>query len=195
MSATRSAPRRRPASPGGRRSRSRRCSSSSPTPGAGGATAASSSPSDISAPPAWRSTRSDLMPRLPAIDRLRGLIVALMAIDHASFFIAGRHPGEFWGVPLPVYTGAIPFLTRWVTHPAAPGFFFLLGVGVVLLTAAREKAGWDNGRIFRHLAIRGLVLILAQHLIENLAWLLGQHTKAAAEVALVPGTDSNIWLH
>jgi uncharacterized membrane protein len=152
------------------------------------------SPSDSSAPPEWTPTEVT-MERIPAIDRLRGLIMALMAIDHASFFVAGKHPGEFWGVPLPTYAGAIPFLTRWVTHLAAPGFFFLLGVGVVLLTAAREKAGWDEGRIFRHLAIRGLVLILAQHLIENLAWMLGQHTKAAAEVALVPGTDSNIWLH
>lgn len=135
------------------------------------------------------------MERIPAIDRLRGLIMALMAIDHASFFIAGKHSGEFWGFPLPAYTGAIPFLTRWVTHLAAPGFFFLLGTGVVLLTAAREKAGWDEGRIFRHLAIRGLVLIVAQHLIENLAWMLGQHTKVAAEVAFVPGTDTDVWLH
>jgi len=135
------------------------------------------------------------MPRLPAIDRLRGLIVALMAIDHASFFIAGRHPGEFWGVPLPVYTGALPFLTRWITHLAAPGFFFLLGVGIVLLAAARQEAGWDHGRIFKHLALRGLFLIVAQQLIENPAWLLGQLTKVGAEVAVVPGTDTNVWIH
>lgn len=135
------------------------------------------------------------MQRIPAIDRLRGLIMALMAIDHASFFIAGRHPGEFWGVPLPVYDSAVPFLTRWVTHLAAPGFFFLLGVGVVLLTAARKEAGWDDGRIFRHLALRGLLLILAQHFIENLAWLLGGTTKVAPLEAVVPGTATNVWLH
>jgi uncharacterized membrane protein len=135
------------------------------------------------------------MERIPAIDRLRGLIMALMAIDHASFFIAGKHSGEFWGLPLPAYPDAISFLTRWVTHLAAPGFFLLLGVGVVLLTAARQQAGWDEGRIFRHLALRGLVLILAQHLIENLAWLLGQQTKIASQEAIVPGTPSNVWLH
>jgi len=135
------------------------------------------------------------MDRIPAIDRLRGLVMALMAIDHASYFIAGRHPGEFWGLSLPAYDGALPFLTRWVTHLAAPGFFFLLGTGVVLLTAARQKAGWDDGRIFRHLALRGLVLILAQHLIENLAWLLGQHTKVAPSSAAVPGTPTEVWLN
>jgi uncharacterized membrane protein len=135
------------------------------------------------------------MDRIPAIDRLRGLIMALMAIDHASYFIAGRHPGEFWGAPLPLYEGALPFLTRWVTHLAAPGFFFLLGVGAVLLTAARRQAGWDEGRIFRHLALRGLVLILAQHLIENLAWLLGSHTKVAPIGGVVPGTPTEVWLN
>lgn len=135
------------------------------------------------------------MPRLPAIDRLRGLIMALMAIDHASFFIAGKHPGEFWGAPLPVYAGAIPFLTRWITHLAAPGFFLLLGVGVVFLSAARRDAGWSDARVFRHLATRGLFLIVAQHLIENLAWLLGQTFKIGAEGAVVPGTNTEVWLN
>lgn len=135
------------------------------------------------------------MPRLPAIDRLRGLIIALMAIDHANAFIAGKHSGEFWGVPLPVYTGAVPFLTRWITHLAAPGFFFLLGVGIVLLAEARREAGWEHGRTFKHLALRGLFLILAQQLIENPAWLLGQIFKVGAQVTIVPGTDTDIWLH
>src|SRR5688572_17278772 len=135
------------------------------------------------------------MQRLPAVDRLRGLIVALMAVDHANAFIAGKHTGEFWGMPLPVYTGALPFLTRWITHLAAPGFFFLLGVGVVLLATARQGAGWDDGRIFRHLALRGLALILGQHLIENPAWILGMVNKPGAQVTVIPGTETEVFLH
>src|SRR6478736_2401720 len=55
-----------------------------------------------------------------------------------------------------------------------------------------QKGG---GRIFKHLALRGVILIVAQHLIENLAWLLGQMTKIGAEEAIIPGTNTNVWLH
>ena len=41
--------------------------------------------------------------RLTQIDLLRGFIMVVMAIDHVAFFVAKRHPGEFWGVPLPEY--------------------------------------------------------------------------------------------
>ena len=135
------------------------------------------------------------MTRLPALDRLRGLVIALMAVDHANAFIAGKHSSEFWGVPLPAYAGALPFLTRWITHLAAPGFFFLLGVGVVFLASARREAGWEQGRIFRHLAVRGALLILAQHLIENPAWIIGQTIKVGAQLSVIPGTATNVWIH
>ena len=122
--------------------------------------------------------------------------MVLMAIDHASFFVAGRHPAEFWGYPLPTYgAAAVPFLTRELTHLAAPGFFFLLGVGVVLLAEARRAAGWSEGRVLRFLMLRGAVLLAAQQLIENPAWLLGQTFKVAGDTSPVPGTPTAVWLH
>ncbi|MCP4153291.1 MAG: hypothetical protein GY757_36505, partial [bacterium] len=54
--------------------------------------------------------------RLLSLDALRGLIMILMAIDHAAFFIAKVHPGEYWGLALPRYPGIIEFLTRWLSH-------------------------------------------------------------------------------
>ncbi len=71
--------------------------------------------------------------RLLSIDALRGLIMVLMTVDHANYFVVRMHPtGEFWGIPLPQYESAWAFLTRFITQPCAPGFFFLMGVGMVL---------------------------------------------------------------
>ncbi len=111
--------------------------------------------------------------RLVWLDALRGLIIVIMALDHASNFIARVHPGEFWGVPLPVYSDAGHFLTRFVTHFCAPGFFFLMGVSMVLFTDSRRLLGWPEARITRFFALRGSILILLQLLIENPAWALG----------------------
>ena len=105
--------------------------------------------------------------RFVALDLHRGLIMVLMAIDHASYFVARVHALEFWGAPLPVYSDACWFWTRWVTHPVAPGFFFLMGAGIALFADARHRSGWGEGRITRFFAIRGALLICLQMLIEN----------------------------
>ena len=66
-----------------------------------------------------------------------------MALDHANYFVAQRHsPGEYWGGPFPAYTSAAAFLSRLVTHPAAPGFFFLMGAGAALFAQRRAQEGW-----------------------------------------------------
>ena len=111
--------------------------------------------------------------RLVALDAHRGFIMVLMAIDHASYFIARVHSAEFWGIALPVYPNALWFWTRWITHVCAPGFFFMMGIGMVLFAEARRQAGWEEGRITRFFAIRGLLLILLQLFVENPAWILG----------------------
>jgi uncharacterized membrane protein len=108
------------------------------------------------------------------LDALRGLIMVLMSLDHASYFVARAHSsGEFWDRPLPHYDDALPFLTRFVTHFSAPGFFFLMGVGMALFTVARRRLGWTAGAITRHLLVRGALLIALQLLVENRAWPLG----------------------
>ncbi|HME46331.1 MAG TPA: heparan-alpha-glucosaminide N-acetyltransferase domain-containing protein [Syntrophorhabdales bacterium] len=112
-------------------------------------------------------------PRLPVLDAQRGLIMVLMALDHASYFIARVHSLEFWGTSLPVYPNAFWFWTRWVTHPCAPGFFFLMGIGMVLFAASRREAGWQEGRITRFFIVRGLLLVLLQLLVEDPAWVVG----------------------
>ena len=95
-----------------------------------------------------RTPPSPKAARLFAPDALRGLIITLMALDHASLFIAHKHSsGEMWGGPYPVYTDTLAFLTRFVTHFCAPGFFFLMGVGMALLALSRQEQGWSKWRI------------------------------------------------
>ena len=111
--------------------------------------------------------------RLPSLDALRGLIMILMALDHAVFFVAKRHPLEYWGNPLPQHQDAIWFLTRLLSHICAPGFFFLMGVSMALFAASRRKRGWSEGNITRHFVTRGLLLLLIQQFVVNPAWFLG----------------------
>jgi uncharacterized membrane protein len=52
--------------------------------------------------PKIRTLASSTAARLFAPDALRGLIITLMALDHASLFIAHKHSsGEMWGGPFP----------------------------------------------------------------------------------------------
>ena len=112
--------------------------------------------------------------RLFPLDALRGLIIVFMALDHANYFIAQQHSfGEHWGGTFPAYHTALPFLTRLVTHFCAPGFFFLMGVGMLLFAEARKEQGWSNWKILSHFWVRGTILILLQFLIVNFIWKAG----------------------
>ena len=131
-------------------------------------------------------------PRLLYLDALRGLIMILMAVDHASYFIAHQHPAEFWGQPLPEYASALPFLTRFVTHFCAPGFFFLMGIGMMLFAESRRQLGWTESAIRKHFLTRGALLIVLQLFIENPAWVLGPAAELGSHP---PGGGSEVLLH
>ena len=129
--------------------------------------------------------------RYLAVDALRGFIMILMAIDHSSGFIARQHGSEFWAGAMSAYESAFPFLTRWITHLCAPGFFLLMGAGMALFAASRRQAGWSRRRVTRLLVTRGAILIVIQQLIENPAWLLGilSATPDLLPLAPFPGED------
>jgi uncharacterized membrane protein len=97
-----------------------------------------------------------------------------MALDHANYFIAQQHSsGEHWGGSFPTYNSALPFLTRLVTHFSAPGFFFLMGVGMLLFAESRKKQGWSNRRLLGHFWIRGAILVFLQVFVVNYIWKAG----------------------
>lgn len=113
----------------------------------------------------------EIQGRIQALDRLRGLLVVLMALDHANYFVARAHtPGEYWGGSFPAYPTSAAFLSRLVTHPAAPGFFFLMGSGAALFAFRRTEEGWKPRRIRGYLLLRGMLLIAVQLLVVNRAW-------------------------
>jgi uncharacterized membrane protein len=109
--------------------------------------------------------------RIQAPDALRGVIMVLMALDHANHFIAQKHsPGEYWGGSYPSYPDGLAFMTRAVTHLAAPGFFFLMGMGMLLFARSRQQQGWDKKKIVGHFITRGLILIALQLLVVVRSW-------------------------
>lgn len=119
--------------------------------------------------------------RLSSIDNLRGLILAIMALDHASVFIHHRHSSEFWSGPFTQYTSALTFLTRFVTHLCAPGFFFLMGIGMYLFADSRRQKGWPASKVMLHFAKRGALIIVLCMLVEQWAWILGTQLQIHAD--------------
>ena len=130
------------------------------------------------------STSNKLTPkasnRLLTLDALRGFIIITMALDHANKFITHNDFGlEIWAGQFADYDGdGLAFLIRLITHLSAPGFFFLMGIGMILFTLSRREKGWSEWQIARHFAIRGGLLIALQLLIENPAWDIGSSPSA-----------------
>jgi len=94
--------------------------------------------------------------RLDAVDKLRGLVIALMVLDHVRDFF---HRTAFTADPLAVENGDPSlFMTRWITHLCAPTFVFLAGVSVYL----QKAGGKGRGELTRFLLTRGLWLILLE---------------------------------
>ena len=110
--------------------------------------------------------------RLLPLDLLRGLLMILMALDHANFHIAQQHSlGEYWGGPFPTFSTPLHFLVRFVTHFSAPGLFFTMGIGMILFASSRRKKGWRESEIWLHFLLRGLILIGLQVILNyGQAW-------------------------
>jgi uncharacterized membrane protein len=100
------------------------------------------------------------MKRLPSIDIARGLVMVIMALDHARDLLGYATLQN----PLDLKTTTpILFFTRVVTHLCAPTFVFLSGVSAYLSLGADSSAGR------RFLLKRGIVLVLIEFTLVNFA--------------------------
>lgn len=117
----------------------------------------------------------------------------VMALDHASAFIARQHSAEFWAGAMSAYSSAFPFITRWITHICAPGFFFLMGAGIYWSMARRLEGGASPGGIIRRTFWRGCAIFLTGQLLEGPAMfiqtLLKPPAASLSQISAPPPTD------
>ena len=134
-------------------------------------------------------------PRTASVDAVRGIVIAIMALDHTREFFhsaAMRFPPEDLTRTWPAL-----FLTRWFTHICAPAFMLLAGVSAFLW----KSRGRTTGDLSRFLVKRGLWLIVLDLVVMRFAmffsltsapvilsvlWALGWSMIALAGLAHLP---------
>jgi uncharacterized membrane protein len=106
--------------------------------------------------------------RVESVDVLRGLLMIVMALDHARQFFTNVRidPTD------PLLSWPALFMTRWVTHLCAPGFVALTGASVYL----QRQRGRSAEYMTRKLLARGLWLIFVELTFVNFAIYLNLHT-------------------
>ena len=105
--------------------------------------------------------------RIAGIDMMRGLVIAIMVLDHVrDFFHIGVtliNPTDATQASLLLY------LTRWITHLCAPTFVLLAGVSIYM----QRANGKTGGRLTRFLVTRGLWLVVLEVTVISFAWNFG----------------------
>ena len=110
--------------------------------------------------------------RYVALDWMRGIVMVLMAIDHAS---GAFNKGRLFTDSAFIYEAGtrlptLQFFTRWITHICAPTFLFLAGTALALSLERRERAGESNTSIDRYLLTRGLIIALLDPILISWFW-------------------------
>lgn len=94
--------------------------------------------------------------RILSVDLLRGIVMALMAIDHVRVYSGIPPGGPGYGV----------FFTRWVTNFCAPAFAFLAGTGIFFYA----RSGRTRTALVRYLLLRGLLLVILELTLVRFCW-------------------------
>jgi uncharacterized membrane protein len=103
--------------------------------------------------------------RIASIDWMRGLVMVIMLIDHASMAFDGRHSQiamdsarfpDAGNIILPAFA----FFTRWIAHICAPTFVFLAGTALAISVERRVAKGLNAWEIDKGILIRGAIIAL-----------------------------------
>ena len=109
--------------------------------------------------------------RVATIDWMRGFVMVLMTIDHASMAFDGSHISRDSAFFPDAATMALPaaeFFTRWITHLCAPTFVFLAGTSLAISIERRVARGAQAWDIDRNILIRGAIIALLDLTIVSL---------------------------
>ncbi len=109
-------------------------------------------------------------PRIASLDVVRGLIMVLMALDHARDFF---HIDAFRFAPEDLQQSNLAlFFTRWITHLCAPLFLLLAGISISLYQEKKDTAATSSYVFFR-----GLWMVFLELTIVQFAWQFTIHTN------------------
>ena len=119
--------------------------------------------------------------RIASIDWMRGIVMVIMLIDHASMAFDGTHKlvamdsarfPEAGTITLPPFA----FFTRWIAHICAPTFVLLAGTALALSVERRVAKGLSAWSIDKGILIRGAIIALIDPTIISLSsghWNIG----------------------
>jgi uncharacterized membrane protein len=108
--------------------------------------------------------------RIAAIDWMRGFVMILMVIDHASMAFNKLHNSTdsaalyVSGTTLPEFE----FFTRWISHLCAPVFVFLAGTALAISVERKVSRGIDSWQIDKDILYRGAFIALLDPTIISL---------------------------
>ena len=101
--------------------------------------------------------------RIASIDWMRGIVMILMIIDHASMAFNKHHiyqDSALYDGASTMVLPAFAFFTRWITHLCAPTFVLLAGTALALSIEKKVAKGVNGWEIDRGILIRGAIIVL-----------------------------------
>lgn len=106
--------------------------------------------------------------RIESIDLLRGIVMIIMALDHARDYF--NRDAYLYDPTDMTQTNDLLFFTRWITHFCAPVFMFLAGTAAFLYGI---KKGTRAASFF--LLTRGIWLIFIELTVVTIGWTFNAH--------------------